>query len=129
MRNINNDKLEVINICTWKSNQRFNIYALYNPPTNKPNLDILNVDRKTVIIGDFNCPSKLCGYSTSTPPGEILEEFLSTTNLELIYKPTDTPTFLHYNDSGTNLDLLLVSSGIADKTTREIKEDPGRGIV
>ena len=47
--------------------------------------------------------------------------------MELVYKDTDPPTFLHYNGNGTNPDLLLVSSDIANHTTRTVLEDPGSG--
>lgn len=108
------DKMEMINLHIWKASQSFSIYATYNPPNNKANFDIINVNRKTILIGDFNSPSVTWGYNYTTPPGDILEDFISSAHLQLIYNPTDPPTSLHYNGKGTNPDLLFVSSDIFD---------------
>ena len=121
------DKMELINLNISKAVNYFSIYAVYNPPTNKPNIDFINVHRKTIIIGDFNAPSKHWGFNVITPPGQLVENFLNSTQMELFYRPTYPPTFLHYSGKGTNPDLLLVSSDISDTTTQKVIEDPGSG--
>ncbi|KAJ4438821.1 hypothetical protein ANN_14773 [Periplaneta americana] len=121
------DKMEMINLNVWKASQSFNIYATYNPPNNEVNFGIINVNRKTILIGNFNSLSITWGYNYTTPPGDILEDFISSRHLQLIYNPTDPPTFLHYNGKGTNPDHLFVSSNIFDNTSRKVIEDPGSG--
>ncbi|XP_008487171.1 uncharacterized protein LOC103523941, partial [Diaphorina citri] len=67
------------------------------------------------------------GYQDQNAPGKIIEDFIDTNTVELVYHHTDTPTFLHYCGSSTNPDLLLVSSDIAEYTERMVREDPGSG--
>jgi hypothetical protein len=47
--------------------------------------------------------------------------------VELVYKRTDTPTFLHYSGSTTNPNFALVSVNLKDSTDKEVIEDPGSG--
>ncbi|KAJ4447959.1 hypothetical protein ANN_09969 [Periplaneta americana] len=119
------DKVEIIQIAIWKGNSHYTIYGIYNPPNNNPCLDIINIHRKTILIGDFNGHSPKWGYKDYNASGKTIEDLLNSSTLELIYRNDDCPTYLHYNGQCTNPDLLLVSSDLQDKTTREIIEDLG----
>lgn len=121
------DKIEITKTEIWKNNEHYKIYSIYNPPNNKPDLTTINIEPKTIIIGDFNAHSQIWGYSTRDGPGKIMEEFINSNTIELVYKSSDIPTFLHYNGSLTNPYLLLVSSDITTNTERYVKEDPGSG--
>uniref|UniRef100_A0A8D8Q7F5 Endonuclease/exonuclease/phosphatase domain-containing protein n=1 Tax=Cacopsylla melanoneura TaxID=428564 RepID=A0A8D8Q7F5_9HEMI len=121
------DKIEIVKIDVWNKDEHLKIYCCYNPPTNSPDLSVIIIQSKTVIIGDFNAHSTNWGYQSQNEPGAKLEDFINTNTLELIYKPNDTPTFLHHSGSQTNPDLLMVSSDITENTTREVLEDPGSG--
>lgn len=121
------DKLEVMKLEVWICNQHFVIYGLYNPPNNKPNLDIINISSKTLIIGDFNAHFQLVGYEDINGAGKAVEEFISSNVIELIYSATDIPSYLHYNGRTTNPDLTLASTDIASDITRKIVIDPGSG--
>jgi Endonuclease/Exonuclease/phosphatase family. len=125
MNNI--DKIEISNVDVWKNNEHHKIYCCYNPPTNVPNLSPIQIQTKTVIIGDFNAHSPTWGYNDLNGPGKEIEDFINTNNVELIFKKTDPPTFIYHSGSCSNPDLLLVSSDIADQTHRQVLEDPGSG--
>ena len=56
-----------------------------------------------------------------------MEDLVDSNTFELIYGSSDMPTYLHYNGSGTNPDLILASRNIADKAKREIIYNPGSG--
>ena len=43
--------------------------------------------KKTVVIYDFNAHSEIWGYNDKNAVGDILEEFLNTTNLVLVSVP------------------------------------------
>ncbi|KAI5752692.1 hypothetical protein M8J77_019486 [Diaphorina citri] len=122
-----NDKIEITKTDIWKNNEHFKVYSCYNPPNNSPDMSILNIEPKTIIIGDLNSHSPRWGYQDQNAPGKIIEDFIDTNTVELVYHHTDTPTFLHYCGSSTNPDLLLVSSDIAEYTERMVREDPGSG--
>jgi hypothetical protein len=98
------------------------------PPRNKNiNLEKIKIQQNTIIIGDFNAASPKWGYNYYNEAGKIVEEYLNSNNVELVYKRTDTPTFLHYSGSTTNPDLALVSADLKDSTDKEVIEDPRSG--
>ena len=53
------DKSEIVKVNVWKKGNNFTIYAIYNPPNNKPDFTSIHVTSKTVIIGDFNAHSPM----------------------------------------------------------------------
>jgi len=110
-----------------KVNVNFTIYAIYNPPNNKPDFTSLHVTSKTVMIGDINAHSPKWGDKDTNAAGKEMEDLLNTSILELIYDDTDPPTHLHFNGAQTTPDLLLVSSNISANTKRVILDDPGLG--
>ena len=91
------DLCEIITLNVWKNQNHFKIYAVYNPPQNKPSFDCLNISHKTILIGDFNAHSIKWGYISNNAAGKEIEELLNSTELELIYKHGDPATYLHYN--------------------------------
>ena len=122
------DKSEITKTEVWKNGNSFKIFSVYNPPNNKPNLDFLPLTTsKTIVVGDFNAHSQKWGYNDQNSAGLAIQDLLNTTNLELIYNSMDTPTYLHYNGSKTNPDLLMVSSDISSNTSRKVRDDPGSG--
>ena len=121
------DKSEIVQVDVWKNEFHYKIYAVYSPPNNKPDFSILNFTNKTIFLGDFNGHSPIWGYTDTNASGKETEDILNTSNLQLVYNKNDTHTYLHYNETQTTPDLLLVSSDIFLNTEREIVDDPGSG--
>ena len=121
------DRMEVIKIDVWKQENHFKIYGLYNPPNNVPNMEVLELSSKTVVVGDFNAHMKEVGYSDDNATGKAIKDYIDSNNIVLIYNSNDTPSYLHYNGSTTNPDLTLVSPDISIQTTRSILDDSGTG--
>ncbi|KAI5754580.1 hypothetical protein M8J77_009716 [Diaphorina citri] len=121
------DKIEISQVDIWKNKEHYKLFCCYNPPNNSPNLSTIQIQPKTVIIGDFNAHSTTWGYRDQNEPGKVMEDFINTNTVELIFNKTDPPTFLYHSGSCTNPDLLIVSSDIADNTSRQVLEDPGSG--
>ena len=78
-------------------------------------------------MGDFNAHSRRWGYTNSNAAGKTIEDLLNSTPIEIIHNKEDPPTFIHYCVSGTNPDLLFVSSNLYSRTKKQIVEDPGSG--
>ncbi|GFQ77842.1 hypothetical protein TNCT_43801 [Trichonephila clavata] len=55
-----------------------------------------------------------------------MEDLLNCDKLKLLHE-FDIPTYLHYNDTGTNSDLTFASEDISDVVEREVIYDPGSG--
>ena len=121
------DKSEIIKLDVWKNTHRYRIYAVYNPPNNKPDFSFLDFTGKTILLGDFNAHSNLWGYQDTNSAGKVMEDILNSSPLELVFNVGDTHTYLHYNGTQTTPDLLLVSSNIFPGTKRIILDDPGSG--
>jgi hypothetical protein len=120
------DKSEIVKVNMCKKGNNFTIYAIYNPPNNKPDFTSLHVTSKTVMIGDFNAHSPKWGYKDTNAAGKEMEDLLNTSILELIYNDTDSPTYLNFNGAQTTPD-LLVTTDISANTKRIILDDPGSG--
>nr|CDS28211.1 mRNA decapping enzyme subunit 2 [Hymenolepis microstoma] len=101
------------------------VYAVYNPPQNRSNFDLLYISHKTVLVGDFNTHSTRWGYKNRNTAGKKIKDILNSSPLEPIYSDEDPATYLHYNETRTTPDLLLVSSHISELTQRKIIDDPG----
>ncbi|GFY67172.1 hypothetical protein TNIN_64831 [Trichonephila inaurata madagascariensis] len=56
-----------------------------------------------------------------------VEDLLNSSTFELIYNYSDLHTYLHYNETSTSSDLLLVTSDISEPSRRYVIEDPGSG--
>ena len=122
-----NDKMEAIKIEVWKENRHLQVYGVYNPPNNVPNLDILEATSRCLVVGDFNAHFEDVGYKDINGAGKQIKDYLSSNNLMLVYNPDDPPSYIHYNGTSTNPDLTLASPDIIHKTSRTIEEDPGSG--
>nr|CDS34061.1 ORF2 [Hymenolepis microstoma] len=105
-----------------KRQNHFKTYAVYNPPQNRPNFNLLNISHKTIVLGDFNVHSTRWGYKSRNTAEKEIED---SSPLELIYSDEDPATYLHYNVTRTTPDLLLVSSDISELTQRKTIDDPG----
>nr|CDS29376.1 selectin protein [Hymenolepis microstoma]CUU99916.1 selectin protein [Hymenolepis microstoma] len=103
------------------------MHAVYNPPQNRPNFDLLNISHKTVVLGDFNAHSTRWGYKNRNTAGKEIEDILNSSPLEVIYNDEVPATHLHYNGIRTTPNLLLVSSDISELTQRKIIDNPGSG--
>nr|CDS26585.1 hypothetical protein HmN_000148200 [Hymenolepis microstoma] len=121
------DICEIIRLNVWKSQSHFKIYAVYNPPQNRPNFDLLNISYKTVVLGDFNAHSTRWGYKNRNTAWKAIEDIFNNSPLELIYSDEDPATYLHYNETRTTPDLFLVSNDICELTQRKIIDYPGSG--
>ena len=52
------DTAEIVKILIWKENNKFTIYGIYSPPSNKNLcLDTLDITSATVVNGDLNAAS------------------------------------------------------------------------
>ncbi|GIX71338.1 uncharacterized protein LOC103523941 [Caerostris extrusa] len=67
------------------------------------------------------------GYNDTNHSGKEVEDSRNISNLELIYNCNDPHTFLHYNGTKSNPDLLLASADLSQSTKRSVLEDPGSG--
>ena len=119
------DKIEIVKLELWKNKEHFTIYFVYNPPNNIPDLDLLEITNRTILIGDFNAHSKLWGYVDTNSTGKTIEELLNTNKLELIFNKEQDATYTHHTGATTNPDLLMVSSNLAEKTNRRVLESLG----
>ncbi|GIX75886.1 hypothetical protein CEXT_416191 [Caerostris extrusa] len=81
----------------------------------------------TIFIGDVNAHSPKWGCNDTNHSGKEVEDLLNTSTLELIYNCNDPHTFLHYNGTKPNPNLLLVSADLSQSTKRSVLEDPGSG--
>jgi hypothetical protein len=97
------------------------------PPQNNPALSLLDVTKRTLVVGDFNAHFHEVGYKNINEEGKTMEDFILANNVELLYEKKDTPTYLHYNGSTTNPDLTLASPDTAALASRNIINDPGCG--
>lgn len=71
-----------------------NIVNVYKPPnTLWNNLPLHVLKHPTIYIGDFNSHSLHWGYDRNDENGEILFDWISMNNMELIYSPKDKGTF------------------------------------
>ena len=111
-----NDKLEAVLVNIWKNRQHFNIIALYNPPSNIPDYEIIqrSIKFNTILIGDFNSPSQRWGYPRVTEAGKCLEEMIDNNLLEVVETPA---TFLSFAGHLSRPDLAITHSHIFDKTS------------
>ncbi|GIY09442.1 hypothetical protein CDAR_605951 [Caerostris darwini] len=100
------------------------MYAIYIPPASKPNLSVLSIKHKTIVIEDMKAQSMRWGYSDVNASRTEIEDLLNSSSLELIYYTSDKPTYLHYNENCT-ADLLCISPDISIDSKRKAIEDPG----
>ena len=123
-----NDYSEIIKATVWKCNNKFKVYGIYSPPNNNNlNLDLLENDKKTIIIGDLNGHSPRWGYSNVNKVGKIIEDYLDANTMNILYNNEDPNTFIHYNGQSTNPDIAIVSTDIENNTTKSVIEDSGSG--
>lgn len=120
-----NDKIEIALLNCWMSNCHFKNFSVYNPPNNKTNLDFTNVNRRTIVIGDFNAHSQKWGYRdrnlVCVCGGMLLRIFYVQIiwSLCLINKMNS----LFYSAASSNPELLMVSTDILDTTPRIVMEN------
>jgi Endonuclease-reverse transcriptase len=113
------DHLEAVSVSIWKDKSYFPCIAVYNPPNNKPNYDIIPIEQGSIIFGDFNSPSTLWGYKETTRSGKILEDFLMTSTIERIESSiANDYTFMSYSGSKTCPDLVLAHTNIANNVSQ-----------
>jgi ribonuclease HI len=126
-RMIDADKVEIVKLQVWKNDHSAKIFGIYNPPNNDPDLRLVDVSQRTVVVGDFNAHFQDVGYKNVNKAGRTIEDFILTNNIELLYTNGDTPTFLHHNKNTTNPDLTLASTDIAHVASRKIIDDQRYG--
>lgn len=44
-----NDKIETVLMNCWMSNTHFKIFSVSNPPNNKPNIDLIDINRRSIV--------------------------------------------------------------------------------
>jgi hypothetical protein len=99
------------------------------PPQNNPALSLLDVSKRTLVVGDFNANFHDVGYKNINEAGKTMEDFILANNVEVLCEKEDPPTYLHYNGSTTNQDLSMASPDIAALSLRNIIDDPGCDFI
>lgn len=84
----NIDKMEALRVEIFIEKERLNLIFLYNPPQNKTCYDLIDIDEKSILIGDFNSHSSRWGYSLTDSVGKIIEEFLDSNPVQRIPSST-----------------------------------------
>jgi hypothetical protein len=56
------DKAEIIKLNVWKNENHVKVFGIYNPLQNNPALSLLDVTKRTLIVGDFNAHFHDVGY-------------------------------------------------------------------
>ncbi|GFQ77185.1 hypothetical protein TNCT_660351 [Trichonephila clavata] len=105
----------------------FEFEVMVCPRNTKLDFGLLTISSKTILRGDFNAHSELWNYKDKNFAGLVMEDLLNSDKLELLYNESNIPTYLHYNGTGTNLDLTFASADISDVAEREVIYDPGSG--
>lgn len=85
------DRMEPVLLDVCKHGAHFKIYAIYNPPNNKPSSTYLDNTLKTMLTRDFNADlDTLHNFKNS---GREVETFLNSFTFELIYDPKNLKDF------------------------------------
>ncbi|GIX87609.1 uncharacterized protein CDAR_412281 [Caerostris darwini] len=106
----------------------FKVIALYITANSKKNLSNLEVYSKTVIICERNAHLRPWEYIHLNAAGLEFEDLLNFSSFELITRSEGSPTYIHYNSSGSSPYLLCVSSDNCVFTERSITVDPGHSL-
>ena len=122
------DTSEIIEITVWTDKNKIKIYGIYSPPNNKNlNLDILNITNNTIIVGDLNAASPAWGYNYKNRVGKLVEDYINSNSLKVLYDPEQPKSFIHHSGSTTNPDIVIVSTHIVDQCKKKLIGDPGCG--
>jgi hypothetical protein len=70
--------MELVQMEIWKDHTKTKYFVAYNPPDNITDiLETLEIDRSTILVGDFNAHYTNWGYrDTRIVFGENLEEYV-----------------------------------------------------
>jgi hypothetical protein len=71
--------------------------------------------KKPIIAGDMNAHNTLWGSPNTDKLGSLIEELIEENNLSILN--TGRPTYQHNNGTMTHIDLTIVASHIATKST------------
>jgi ribonuclease HI len=120
-----NDKIEIAQLEVWNTHTKTKFIIIYNPPLNEPkNLDLVEVDESTILVGDFNAPNELWNYNTTSRVGSLIEEYVDSQPLILL-EGTPTPlTFLAYGGSLSRPDLAFCHANLVSSMQQENAECP-----
>jgi exonuclease III len=116
-----NTNLEIIKIIITINKHKYAIINCYNPPGHTITcqyLTSLATHKNTIICGDFNAHN--VPWQSGHTDREI-EQFLDDSNYVLTNDNTPTRYDPHYSDS--NLDLMVVSPGIATRCDTRVHDD------
>lgn len=69
-------------------------------------------------MGDLNGHSPRWGYTNNNKVGKIIEDFIDSNTMEILYRDEDPKTFIHYSGQSSNPDIAIVSSDIENKTKK-----------
>ena len=91
----------------------YNILDVYKPPRSRfTPTAILTFPHRSLYVGDFNCQHVNWGYNKTSPDGESLDSWATSSNLGLLYNLKETAIFFsHRWNVGTNPDLAFASFG------------------
>ncbi|GFR00607.1 hypothetical protein TNCT_497031 [Trichonephila clavata] len=111
------DKLEFTQMHIWRQDTPIRVFFLYNTPNNKPDSDsiLLNWDRKSFILGDFNAPSTHWGYMATSCIGSIVENLIDSNPIDFIENEENSTTFLSYSGGVSHPDLLSTQPALSYK--------------
>ena len=99
-----------------------NITNVYKPPNIIwPNPPLPTYEEPTIYVGDFNSHNEMWGYNVNDVNGEILSDWMTTNNLNLIYSSDDRGTFFSARwQREYTPDLCIVSNNASDMVRRHV---------
>jgi hypothetical protein len=109
--------IECICVKIFNKNKEYVVLGLYNPPNANLPLEMLKSLRRSynncIIAGDLNCRTTVIGCKITNKNGELLENLLTSTDLQVMNN--SCPTYHRHNaDYMEILDLILCSSPICN---------------
>jgi hypothetical protein len=119
------DKMELVQLEIWKGHTKTKFIIAYNPPNNiTDKLETLEIDRITLLIGDFNAHKTSWGYRDTCRFGESLEEYIDSQPLLLLDGTPNPNTFLSNTGSLTRPDLAFCLASLYGEINQENLESP-----
>ena len=119
---ISDNQTEIIGVDIMIKDVKIRIYNLYSPADKDLTLSNMKItDTNCIIVGDFNSRSERWGYPDTDKRGDELEDWEIDSNLHLLNKADDTPSFYSRRWLTTSTpDLAFCTGDILHKIDRHV---------